>query len=52
VFGGWVEAQGGWLDYNATHRADTALGQAEVAAASTRLHRLAANLDPLLAAIP
>jgi len=52
VFAGWVEAQGEWLDYNATHRADTALGQAEVAATSTRLHHLAASLDTLLAAIP
>ena len=52
VFAGWVEAQGGWLDYNATHRFDTPLGQAEVAATSTRLHWLATNLEALLAAIP
>jgi hypothetical protein len=48
VFGGWVAAQGGWLDYNASQRSDTALGAAEVTATQARLHNVAANLDALL----
>lgn len=51
VFAGWVAAQGGWLDYNATHRADTALGSAEVHATLARLHRVAARMDALLASL-
>ena len=47
IFGGWVAAQGGWLDYNATHRGDPA----EVAGTLARLRALAANLDTLLAAV-
>jgi hypothetical protein len=52
VFAGWVAAQGRWLDYNATHRCDTELGQCQVQAALGRLHRLAARMDALLAALP
>ena len=48
IFAGWVAAQGGWLDYNAAQRADTALGAAEVTATLARLHSLAANMDALL----
>ncbi|GAA2616819.1 hypothetical protein Adu01nite_30350 [Paractinoplanes durhamensis] len=52
VFAGWVAAQGEWLDYNATHRAATPLGQAEVAGTLARLRTTAANLESLLAALP
>jgi len=52
VFAGWVAAQGGWLDYNTTHRGDSPIGQAEVAATLTRLRKLAASLDTLSAAAP
>jgi Ser/Thr protein kinase RdoA (MazF antagonist) len=52
VFAGWVAAQGGWLDHNATHRADTALGRGEVQATRARLRRLATRMDALLAALP
>jgi hypothetical protein len=52
VFAGWVAAQGGWLDYNATHRADTGLGSGEVQATLARLHRIATRMDALLAALP
>jgi hypothetical protein len=52
VFAGWVAGQGGWLDYNATHRHDTALGDAEVRATLGRLRRLAERMDALLAALP
>jgi hypothetical protein len=52
VFAGWVAAQGGWLDYNATHRADTALGSAEVQATLVCLHRVATRMDALLEALP
>jgi len=45
---GWVAAQGGWLDYNATQRGDTALGASEVTATVARLHTVAARLDALL----
>jgi hypothetical protein len=45
-------AQGGWLDYHATHPGGSTLGQAEVAATLTRLRKLAAGLDVLLAAMP
>lgn len=48
VFAGWVAAQGGWLDYNAAHRAGTKLGDAEVTGTLERLSRLADNLDLLL----
>jgi Phosphotransferase enzyme family len=52
VFAGWVAGHGGWLDYNATHRPDTALGEAEVRTTLGRLHRLATRMDVLLAALP
>ena len=52
VFAGWVAGHGGWLDYNATHRHDTALGDAEVRATLGRLRRLAERMDALLAALP
>jgi hypothetical protein len=52
VFAGWVAGHGGWLDYNATHRHDTALGEAEVRATLGSLRRLAARMDALLAALP
>jgi hypothetical protein len=45
---GWLAAQGGWLADNATHRADTALGAAEVEATLARLRRVAAKPDALL----
>ena len=48
VFAGWVAGQGGWLDYNATHRGDTALGAAEVTVTLARLHRVADTMDALL----
>jgi len=51
VFAGWVAAQGGWLDYNATHRPGSPLGLAEVTGTLTRLRTLAAGLDVLLAAL-
>lgn len=51
VFAGWVAGQGGWLDYNATHRADTALGRGEVQTTLSRLHQLASRMDALLAAL-
>jgi len=51
VFGGWVAAQGGWLDYNATHRAGSPLGQAEVTGTLARVRTLAGGLDVLLAAL-
>ncbi|GAA1866849.1 phosphotransferase [Asanoa iriomotensis] len=46
VFGGWVEAQGGWLDYVARHRED------QVDDALARLRGLAERIDAYLAAIP
>jgi thiamine kinase-like enzyme len=52
VFAGWVAGQGGWLDYNATDRHDTALGDAEVRATLRRLRLLAERMDALLAALP
>jgi hypothetical protein len=52
VFAGWVAAQGGWLDYNAAHRAGTPVGPAEVTATLARLRMLAAGLDAFLAALP
>jgi len=48
IFAGWVAAYGGWLDYNAKHRAGTASGAAEVAETSARLRRLAAEMNVLL----
>ena len=48
AFASWVAAQGGWLDYNATQRGDTALGATEVRATLARLHTVAASLDALL----
>ena len=39
VFAGWVAGHGGWPDYNATHRHDTALGAR-------------ARMDALPAALP
>ncbi|GGN59890.1 hypothetical protein GCM10010112_15510 [Actinoplanes lobatus] len=44
VFAGWVRAQGDWLDYNATHRPDSA----EVTGTLTRLRGLATTMDGLL----
>jgi hypothetical protein len=52
VFADWVAGYGGWLDFNATHRSDTALGEAELRATLGRLRRLAARMDALLAALP
>jgi len=52
VFAGWVAGQGGWLDYSATHRHDTALGDVEVPATLGRLRLLAERMDALLAALP
>jgi len=52
VFAGWVSGQGGRLDYNATHRHDTARGDAEVRATLGRLRRPAERRDALLAALP
>ena len=45
VFGGWVAALGGWLDYNADHRAGEKLGRAEITISRRRLHALAVDLD-------
>ncbi|GGR48172.1 hypothetical protein GCM10010168_78660 [Actinoplanes ianthinogenes] len=50
--GGWVAAQGGWLDVTATKRAAEPLGRAEVTATLSRLRDLATRLDALLAALP
>jgi hypothetical protein len=52
VFAGWVAAQGGWLDYHATHPGGSTFGHAEVAGTLTRLRKLAAGLDVLLVAMP
>jgi hypothetical protein len=52
VFAGWVAGQGGWLDDNATHPADTALGSGEVQTTLSRLHQLAVRMDALLADPP
>lgn len=51
VFAGWLSGQGGWLDHNATHRGGTPLGAAQVQVTLAHLHRVAANLDELLAAM-
>lgn len=51
VFAGWVAAQGGWLDYNATHRAGTAASDAQVRATLAALRRVAGRLDELLTAL-
>ena len=51
IFAGWVAAQGGWLDYNERHRAETPLGRAEAATTRGRLHTLAAGIDGLLSAL-
>lgn len=51
VFGGWVAAAGGWLDYNADHRAGEELGQAEIAATRERMLALADGLDGWLGAL-
>lgn len=51
IFAGWVAAQGGWLDYNATHRRESPRGRAEVTGTLARLRALAARLDDLLAAL-
>lgn len=51
VFGGWVAAAGGWLDYNADHRAGEELGQAEIAATRERMLALAGGLDDWLGAL-
>ena len=48
VFGGWVAAAGGWLDYNADHRAGDQLGQAEIAATRERMLAIADGLDDWL----
>jgi len=52
VFAGWVSGQSGRLDYNATHRHDTARGDAEVRATLGRLRRPAERRDALSAALP
>jgi hypothetical protein len=51
VFAGWLAAPGEWLDYNATDRGDTSLAAAEVTATLARLHRVAVNMDALLAVL-
>lgn len=51
VFAGWVAAQGGWLDFNATHRTDSTLHSTEVQTTLARLHQVATRLDALLAAL-
>ncbi|MCY1143959.1 hypothetical protein OWR29_38690 [Actinoplanes sp. Pm04-4] len=51
VFGGWVAALGGWLDYNADHRADEEIGRTEIAATRRRLRALADNMDAWLDAL-
>ncbi len=48
IFAGWVAAQGGWLDYNAAQRRDSALGAAEMTGTLARLHKVAARMDALL----
>ena len=48
---GWVAAQGGWLDFNATHRTDSTLHSTEVQTTLARLHQVATRLDALLAAL-
>ena len=48
---GTGQGQGGWLDYNAAHRHDTARGRAEARTTLGRLHRLATRMDALLAAL-
>jgi hypothetical protein len=51
VFGGWVAALGGWLDYNADHRAGEEMGRAEMATTKARLHAVARDLDGWLEAL-
>jgi hypothetical protein len=51
VFAGWVNALGGWLDYNAGQRAGTELGDAEVATTLGRLSQLAADFDLMMNAL-
>jgi hypothetical protein len=48
---GWVAAQGGWLDFNATHRTDSTLHSTEVQTTLARLHQVATRMDALLAAL-
>ncbi|WP_250000566.1 aminoglycoside phosphotransferase family protein [Actinoplanes sp. M2I2] len=51
VFGGWVAGLGGWLDYNADHRADDTVGRAEIKAARRRLREFADDLDSWVDAV-
>ncbi len=51
VFAGWVAALGGWLDYNADHRAGEELGRAEVVATAGRLRAIADELDDWVEAL-
>jgi hypothetical protein len=51
VFAGWVAGHGNWLDYNATHRPGTALGDGEARATLAKLHHIATRLDALLTAL-
>ncbi|MBU2663580.1 hypothetical protein KOI35_08685 [Actinoplanes bogorensis] len=51
IFGAWVDAAVGWLDYNTLHRAGEDLGRAEIAATTTRLNALARDLDSWLDAL-
>lgn len=51
VFGGWVVAHSGWLVHNATRRAGSALGSAEVSTTCDRLLRLHANLPVYVEAL-
>ncbi|MEV4348501.1 phosphotransferase [Actinoplanes sp. NPDC049596] len=46
IFGGWVAALGGWLDYNAAHG-----GRGEVERTLASLRGLAANLDEMVASL-
>ncbi|MBM2616888.1 phosphotransferase [Actinoplanes sp. LDG1-06] len=48
VFGGWVAAMGGWLDYNADHRAAEVVGGAEIVKTEARLRLVAADFDAWL----
>ena len=51
VFGGWVSALGGWLVYNATHRASTDLGESEIRATLSRLLAFHAERHEYVAAL-
>jgi hypothetical protein len=51
VFGGWVSALGGWLVYNATHRASTDLDESEIRATLNRLLGFHAGRHEYVAAL-